>query len=170
MRRLSGRVADGALPLLYPPELFRSARADIVGALIEAGRSPTAFDLPACIWVSVGEPEAARRALAEKLAYYGPSISAAQLSSAGLTPADFEPAAKLAHTGDVKSAVHLISEQMLSLGVAGSVDDVVGRCLGLQEMGAEHISFGPPLGPDVLDAVELLGREVVPALGGRPGT
>jgi 5,10-methylenetetrahydromethanopterin reductase len=27
-----------------------------------------------------------------------------------------------------------------------------------------HLSFGPPLGPDPLRAVELLGREVLPAL------
>jgi len=50
---------------------------------------------------------------------------------------------------------------MLSLGIAGSPDQVVERCRGL---GAEHISFGTPLGPDLQAAVRILGRDVIPRL------
>ena len=32
----------------------------------------------------------------------------------------------------------------------------------LAQAGARHLSFGPPLGPDPLAAVRLLGREVLP--------
>jgi len=40
----------------------------------------------------------------------------------------------------------------------------VQRCRNLQSMGATHLSFGPPLGPDPLAAVRILGEDVVPAL------
>ena len=33
-------------------------------------------------------------------------------------------------------------------------------------MGARHLSFGPPLGPDPLEAIEALGREVLPHFRG----
>ncbi|MQA06584.1 MAG: LLM class flavin-dependent oxidoreductase [Streptosporangiales bacterium] len=164
MRRLSGAVADGALPLLYPPEQYAAARDDVRAGCREAGRDPAAFDLPACIWVSVGAERPARRALAEKLAYYGPSISEVQLAAAGLTPQQFEPAARYAQVGEMEKAVELIDDQMLTLGVAGSPDQVLERCRGLVALGAEHISFGPPLGPDVHTAIELLGRDVIPDL------
>lgn len=163
MLRMTGGCADGALPLLYPPEHFPLARAQVLEGLDAAGRDRTAFDLPACFWVSVGsDREAARSALGNKLAYYGPSISAPLLAESGLTPGDFEAAAERAQQG--LDAMDLLDERMLRLGVAGDTEDVIDRCRGLQRMGAEHVSFGPPLGPDPVAAVRLLGEQVLPAL------
>ncbi|GGM13950.1 LLM class flavin-dependent oxidoreductase [Nakamurella endophytica] len=166
MLRMAGEVADGALPLLYPPERFRTA-VDAVQAgrtaATHAGGTARPFDLPACFWVSVsGDGTAGRDALAEKLAYYGPSISPVLLADAGLTPEDFLPAAALAQSG--RPAARLVDDRMLALGIAGDPAAVVARCRALQERGATHLSFGPPLGPDPVAALALLGREVLPAL------
>jgi 5,10-methylenetetrahydromethanopterin reductase len=160
MLEMAGRHADGALPLLYPPERYPTAREHVLAGAAHASR---AFDLPACFWVSVsGDPAAARAALAEKLAYYGPSISGTVLASAGLEPTDFAAAASLAHAG--RAAAQLIDDRMLSLGVAGDVGDVLRRCQALCSLGARHLSFGPPLGPDPVAAIQLLGGQVLPAL------
>jgi 5,10-methylenetetrahydromethanopterin reductase len=121
------------------------------------------FDLPACFWVSVSDdPQTARIALAEKLAYYGPSISASMLAAVGLRPQDFAPAARLAHDGH--AAAQLIDDRMLSLGVAGDAAEVLARCEMLYRLGARHLSFGPPLGPDPAVAIRLLGEQVLPAM------
>jgi 5,10-methylenetetrahydromethanopterin reductase len=53
---------------------------------------------------------------------------------------------------------------MLALGVAGSAADVLARCRALYRLGARHLSFGPPLGPDPVTAIRLLGEQVLPAL------
>ena len=58
---------------------------------------------------------------------------------------------------------------MLSLGIAGDAGDVIARCRGLRDMGASHLSFGPPLGPDPVTAIGLLGERVLPALRALPG-
>ena len=50
--------------------------------------------------------------------------------------------------------------------IAGDADAVVARCTGLLADGATHLSFGPPLGPDPLAAVQLLGSAVLPRLRG----
>jgi len=34
----------------------------------------------------------------------------------------------------------------------------------LRRLGARHLSFGPPLGPDPVAAIRLLGDEVLPVL------
>ena len=169
MLAMAGRLADGALPLLYPPEHFVAARAQVRSGLSAAGRDPARFDLPACIWVSLSaDRSAGRAALAEKLAYYGPSISPYLLAEVGLTPADFLPAAALAQRGRGAEAAALIDDRMLRLGIAGDEADVVARCRSLRALGAEHVSFGPPLGPDPLPAVRMLGERVMPAVDAAP--
>jgi 5,10-methylenetetrahydromethanopterin reductase len=160
MLAMAGAHADGALPLLYPPERFAVARASVLAGAAPAGRE---VDLPACFWVSLSaDPSRARDALAEKLAYYGSSFSAPMLAEAGLAPADFDRAARLAHTG--QQAAALIDDRMLSLGIAGDATEVIARCRVLLALGARHLSFGPPLGPDPVAAIGLLGSQVLPAL------
>lgn len=58
----------------------------------------------------------------------------------------------------------LIDDRMLALGVAGGAADVLARCRALRRLGARHLSFGPPLGPDPVVAIRLLGEAVLPAL------
>lgn len=158
MLRMAGGHADGVLPLLYPPERYAYAREHVL-----AGADGRVIDFPACFWVSLSaDREAARAALAEKLAYYGPSISAPMLATAGLRPSDFDQAARLAHDGQPAAA--LIDDRMLSLGVAGDAGDVLDRCRSLHRLGVTHFSFGPPLGPDPVAAIALLGAQVLPTL------
>jgi 5,10-methylenetetrahydromethanopterin reductase len=162
MLQMAGQHADGVLPLLYPPERYAAVRQQVQAG---AERTHREVDLPACFWVSLSsDPAAARTALAEKLAYYGPSISVPILADAGLRPQDFAAAARLAHGG--QEAAQLIDDRMLSLGVAGDAADVLARCRMLYRLGARHLSFGPPLGPDPLTAIRLLGEQVLPALAG----
>jgi 5,10-methylenetetrahydromethanopterin reductase len=51
---------------------------------------------------------------------------------------------------------------MLRIGVVGTAQELVPRLEKLVSLGARHLSFGPPLGPDPLAAIELLGRDVLP--------
>jgi 5,10-methylenetetrahydromethanopterin reductase len=53
---------------------------------------------------------------------------------------------------------------MLALGVAGDTADVLARCRVLRRLDAKHLSFGPPLGPDPVAAIRLLGEAVLPVL------
>jgi 5,10-methylenetetrahydromethanopterin reductase len=161
MLALIGEVADGGLPLLYPPESYGEAAAHIARGLDGAGRRADDVDIAACIWVSVDEdPGRAQRPLAEKLAYYGASFAPHTLARVGVEPAALAGLRDL----DPDGAVAALPPAMLSLGVAGAPDDVVARCRALLDAGARHVSFGPPLGPDPLTAVNLLGGRVLPAL------
>jgi 5,10-methylenetetrahydromethanopterin reductase len=165
MLALGGEVADGVLALLYPPEHYPVALGQVAEGRRRAGREPGSVDVPACVWVSVDEDgERAAKPLAEKLAFYGTAFAPYLLARAGLSREDFMPAAAAQLRGDSGEAVRLVTPKMLRLGIAGTPDDVVERCAGLVEQGATHLSFGPPLGPDPLRAVELLGRKVVPRL------
>src|SRR5215813_195997 len=50
MLRAIGRVADGGLPLLFPPEHFATAIGFIKQGLADGGRALNEVDVAACIW------------------------------------------------------------------------------------------------------------------------
>jgi 5,10-methylenetetrahydromethanopterin reductase len=166
MLHLAGRLADGALPLLLPPDRYLYAAARINEGARQSGRDPHSIDVAACIWCSLDDDKArAERALAAKIAYYGASFSPDLLAGISLTVRDFHSIQQAMSEGHSERAIDLVTPAMLSLGVAGGVDEIVEACARLGAAGARHISFGPPLGPHPAQAVAVLGKRVLPALG-----
>jgi 5,10-methylenetetrahydromethanopterin reductase len=164
MLRSIGRFADGGLPLLFPPEHFSAAIGYIREGLAESGRSEDDVDVAACIWCSVADDrQAAESVLRDKVAYYGHSLSPLILQALGVERSEFEPIqAALMVDRDPLRARSMVTPAMLRIGVVGSPADLIPRLEALVSMGARHLSFGPPLGPDPLAAIALLGREVLP--------
>ena len=159
-----GEVADGGLPLLFPPEHFANVLPHVERGLARAKRSLDDIDLAACIWCSVSDDkQAAEAMLADKIAYYGHAMSPMLLAQLGLSQADFEPIRRLYHvTGDKQSAREMVTPQMLRVGIAGTAETLIERLDGLAALGVRHFSFGPPLGPDILAAINTIGSDVIP--------
>jgi 5,10-methylenetetrahydromethanopterin reductase len=162
MLGLAGEMADGVLPLLFPPEHFFT-----VTPLVDVGialRSTTLseLDFATCIWVSLSvDREAAKRTLAQKIAYYGSSLGPLILAQLGLTLEDFSPIQHALNVErDEAKALAMVDERMLRIGIVGQPSDVISRLEPLVAAGAQHLSFGPPLGPDPLEAVTLLGQVI----------
>jgi 5,10-methylenetetrahydromethanopterin reductase len=65
---------------------------------------------------------------------------------------------------DLARAATMVTDTMLRIGIAGPPEAVVERLRPLVEAGVRHVSLGPPLGPDPVRAVALLGRHVLPRL------
>jgi len=162
MLALTGELADGALPLLFPPEHYYGVQPLIAAG--EAQRDPAlgALDFAACIWVSLAEDHAAaRRVLAQKVAYYGHALGPLLWARLGLVRADFNAIEQaMMVERDEEKAINLVDARMLRIGVVGGAAEVIKRLEPLVAAGATHLSFGPPLGPDRLAAVEIL-RQVV---------
>lgn len=168
MLGMAGELADGALPLLFPPEHYPLASQQVLDGVRRAGRDAKSVDVAACIWCSIDDDRtAAEQALAAKIAYYGASFSPYLLARSSLSVDDFRLIQQAMSDGDVDRATGLVTPRMLGLGIAGNARDVADRCTRLVDSGARHISFGPPLGPDPERALALIAREVVPALQGR---
>lgn len=165
MLEFAGAEADGVIALALPPEHYSAARERIEVGARSAGRELDSLDVPACVWLSLdADKGAAERALALKLAYYGTAFSPYLLAQGGLQQSDFAASDAALRAGDVDAAVAAITPAMLRLGIAGDPAAVIERCDDLIARGARHLSFGPPLGPDPVAAVRLLGREVLDPL------
>jgi 5,10-methylenetetrahydromethanopterin reductase len=164
MLRAIGEVADGGLPLLFPPEHYETVVRYVREGAARAGRSIDELDLAACVWCSISpDRAAAEAALADKVAYYGHALGDLILDRLGLRREDFAPIeAALQRDRDPARARSLVTPQMLRIGIVGTAADAIERLEGLVAMGARHLSFGPPLGPDPLAAIEALGSDVLP--------
>ncbi len=164
MLRAIGSHADGGLPLLFPPEHYSNVRLLIDEGAASADRDPHTIDVAACIWCSVAPTQAEAEApLREKIAYYGHAMSPTVLSQLGLTQADFADIEHAVMTeNDLQKAARMVTPDMLRIGIACTPDALIERLEGLAALGVSHISFGPPLGPDPRDTLELLGETVIP--------
>jgi len=162
MLALAGEMADGVLPLLFPPEHYFGVVPLVEQGLPQRDLSLGELDFAACIWVSLSEDtESAKRVLARKIAYYGHALGPLILDRLGLTREDFAPIEQaMMVERDEEKAISLVDERMLRIGVVGQPGDVIQRLEPLVDAGASHLSFGPPLGPDPLEAVRLLGAVI----------
>jgi len=169
MLRLAGEVADGVLPLLFPPEHFATVRPLVEEGAAAAYRSMETLDLAACIWVSLSDDYAAAEAvLRDKIAYYGAGFGPLIFDRLGVTKEDFAPIEHAIQTErDPLKARALVNDKMLRIGIVGTSANLIERLETLVAMGARHLSFGPPLGPDPIEAVRIIGQTVIPHFAGR---
>ncbi len=159
-----GAIADGGLPLLFPPEHYATVLPHIERGLARAGRSRDDIDLAACIWCSVSADQTAAEAtLADKIAYYGHAMSPLILRQLGLARGDFEQIRRACHVErDLAAARKLVTPRMMRIGIAGTTAALNNRLERLVDLGVRHLSFGPPLGPDIPAAIQAIGRDVIP--------
>lgn len=164
MLRLTGELADGGLPLLFPPEHYANILPYVREGLAQGGRTLESLDLAACVWCSISEDRAAAEyALREKIAYYGHALSPLIWEALGVQAADFAPIEQAAMVeGDLKKAAALVTPPMLRIGILGGAHDLIERLEGLVALGVRHLSLGPPLSDDPYKMIELVGREVIP--------
>ncbi len=169
MLRLAGEMADGVLPLLFPPEHYETVQPLIAEGATSAGRSVDEVDIAACVWCSVSNDRvAAENALKDKIAYYGHALSPLIRRRLGVTQADFRPIEHALMTErDLPRARSLVDERMLRIGIVGTPEELIPRLEHLVSLGVKHLSFGPPLGPDPIEAVEGIGRVVIPHFQGQ---
>lgn len=162
MLALSGELADGALPLLFPPEHYFDVQPYLNKGVACRDPSLPPLDLAACIWVSLSQDrDAARRVLAQKIAYYGHALGPLIWDRLGLVREDFSEIERaMMVERDEERAIALVDERMLRIGIVGGAHEVIERLEPIVAAGATHLSFGPPLGPDRFEAVTLLGEVV----------
>lgn len=164
MLRAIGEIADGGLPLLFPPEHYETVLPYIQEGAAKAGRNLSQIDIAACIWCCIGDDDDPLR---EKIAYYGHALSPLIWDRLGLTRDDFAPIEHAVMTErDMEKAKSLVTPAMLQIGIVGTTKDIIIRMENLVRLGVTHLSFGPPLGRDLLAAVEALGRDVIPYFRG----
>jgi 5,10-methylenetetrahydromethanopterin reductase len=164
MARMAGSVAPGikadcVATATYLGELGRQMREGAAAS----GRDPASLELivgPLCCISR--DRERAERAIREMLALLQPFLAPMTFNE-GITPESIADTAAVFNAGDVPRAASMVSERAVrAFSLTGTPADVIPQIEALIDAGATNIAFGPPLGPDFAEALELLATEVVP--------
>ena len=163
MLELIGEIADGGLPLLFPPEYFDTVMGHISDGAKRAGRSVEDIDVVGCIWFSVSkDPEKAKDALRNLVSFYGPHLAPEMIAKIGLSPSDFDPIREANAARDPEKARSLITDEMADIAIHGTPEDCIRRLEKRVARGLTHVRFGPPLGPDPAETIRLIGEKIIP--------
>lgn len=159
---LMGEVADGGLPILFPPETAPFVRGHLETGAARAGRTLENFDYAACVWWSIAETRReAEDALRYLVAYYGPSLRAETLAPISLTPADFDTVRVAWQAGDMQQAMAQLTPNMFRLAIYGEPDEMLSRLRWLETQGVTQINIGPPLGPNIERSLRQTAKTVI---------
>jgi 5,10-methylenetetrahydromethanopterin reductase len=163
MLELTGEIAEGGLPLLFPPEYIEDVLKHISTGAIRAGRRLEDLDVVGCIWFSVSrDPKLAIDALRKLIPFYGPHLAEEMIGKVGLTLQDFDLIKEALSERDYKKAQSLMTEEMAQIAIYGTPDKCIERIEKLIKKGLTHVRFGPPLGPDPKESIRLIGEEIIP--------
>jgi len=164
MCQLAGEIASGVKSDgMWNPDYVKIVRENVAIGARRAGRDPTEVEIvagPLCAIASDRESAqaAARRALSVYLPYLHPMTEVA-----GIPPEEIRRVRAAAATGDFQRGASYVSELSIrKCSVTGTPEDVIPQIEAMAAAGVTHVAFGHPLGPDFDEALDLLGREVLP--------
>ena len=149
-------------PGIWAPDFFRDVQRR---ARVAAGRDD--FRVGCDVWISIGDDREEARAMGRRilaqflpLRVFEPQVTFFEIDEAEVAAVRDRMAA-----GDVAAAARHVSDRTLDTFVAnGNAADVVSGLEGLLEAGPSTVTFSGRLGPDPDRALELLGRDVLPAV------
>lgn len=149
-------------PGMWAPGFFRDVQRRAREAAGDQG-----FRVGCDVWISLGDDRDEARALGRRiLAQFLPlPVFRPHVEFQRIDPVEIAAVGAAMRSGDVDAAARLVSDGTLDTFVAaGTVADVVVGLERLLEAGPSTVTFSGRLGPDPDRALELLGREVLPAV------
>ncbi|MDS0280586.1 5,10-methylenetetrahydromethanopterin reductase [Haloarcula onubensis] len=157
MTKMAAKHADGALYNGSHPKDLAWAREQ-VDSMAEDRVAESEFDLAAYASVSVAEDaDAAREAARPPVAFVTAGSPPPVLDRHGIDREVASDIGDAISAGEFEDAFGLVTEPMLdAFCIAGTPADVAERTEALREY-ADSVVFASPLGPDVEDAIALLG-------------
>ena len=167
MCRMAGGLADevkaGAMwSAIYARYMWEHISA---GAQ-QAARDPEAIKLVLGPLTSIAQDHAEAKAFARRtLAFYLLYLDLAPMPEfVGVEAAEIERVQAATARGDIDEATHCVSDLSLdNFSLYGTPHDCIAQIERmLDETPVKRIEFGMPHGPDELEAIRLLGEQVLP--------
>ena len=164
MCQLAGEIAQGVKSDgLWNPGYVEIIKENIAIGAARVNRDPGEVEIIAGPLSSISSDRelakaTARRVLAVYLPYLRPMTDVA-----GISEEEINKVRAAAATGDFDRGAGHVSDLSISrCSVTGTPDDVIPQIEAMIAAGVNHVAFGHCLGPDFDEALDLLGREVLP--------
>lgn len=164
MCQLAGEIAEGVKSDgLWNPDYVKIIRENIEIGAARVNRNPDEVEIIAGPLSSISADrdkakETARRVLAVYLPYLRPMTDVA-----GISEEEINKVREAASTGDFEKGASYISDlSVAKCSVTGTANDVIEQIEEMVDAGVTHVAFGHCLGPNFDEALDILGKEVLP--------
>lgn len=164
MCQLAGEIAGGVKSDgLWNPDYVKIIRENIEIGAARVNRNPDEVEIIAGPLSSISADrekarETARRVLAVYLPYLRPMTDVA-----GISEEEIHKVREAASTGDFEKGASYISDlSVAKCSVTGTANDVIEQIEEMVDAGVTHVAFGHCLGPNFDEALDLLGKKVLP--------
>lgn len=164
MCQLAGEIASGVKSDgLWNPDYVRIIKENIAIGAKRAGRNPAEIDIIAGPLSSISADGERARATARKvLAVYLPYLRP-MTDVAGISEEEIQQVRSAASVGDFDRGASFVSDlSVAKCSVTGTPHEVIEQIEAMADAGVTHVAFGHCLGPDFNEALELLGKVVLP--------
>jgi 5,10-methylenetetrahydromethanopterin reductase len=167
MLELSGELADGVqLGAITSPAYARWAWERMVVGAGRVSRDASQLDLSANVLVSVSsDPVAARNSVRSVLAYYLHRVEGVVVETSGADPEDVQRVRSAVATSGIRAGAAAVTDHLIDVfAAAGTPEWVAYRLRDFAESGVRGLLAWYVIGPDPNEGLELLAREVAPAV------
>ncbi len=164
MCQLAGEIAEGVKSDgLWNPDYVKIIRENIEIGAARVNRNPDEVEIIAGPLSSIcadreKAKETARKVLAVYLPYLRPMTDVA-----GISEDEINKVREAASTGDFEKGASYISDlSVAKCSVTGTANDVIEQIEEMVDAGVTHVAFGHCLGPNFDEALDILGKQVLP--------
>jgi len=164
MLRLAGELGDGALVNASHPRDFEFA----VKLLKEgnSGRDFSQFDVGAYTSFSIAKSRAEAVAAARPVVAFITAGSPPDVLERHGIPQEDITRLNEAFKKGFKQAVQEVTDDMITaFSICGTPEDCIEQIHELIRAGVTQIVVGSPIGPDRTEAIKLVGKDIIPAMG-----
>jgi alkanesulfonate monooxygenase SsuD/methylene tetrahydromethanopterin reductase-like flavin-dependent oxidoreductase (luciferase family) len=160
-------VSEVRIDTLWNPSYLPVISKAIAYGARRAGRNPSDVRIAVGPQTSISrDREAARKCVRKTLPDYMSYPPFMVMASAvGVDSNEIDAVRQATRKNDYESAENLISDHTIdNFTASGTPEDIIRGAKIMIDHGASHISFCHPHGPNVQEAIHLIGREVIPSL------
>ena len=163
---LAGEVADGVSINSSHEGDVRDALSNVEKGFERASRTKGAFDFAVYTIFSVNEdPLEAEKAVRPVVAFIVAGSHPSILERHGITPEKASKIGRFIAKERWNDALSLITPAMIeTFSICGTTQNTLDRLHRLAKLGITQIVFGSPIGPSVRKSMELIRRDILPAI------
>ncbi len=164
MLEMAGKIGDGVLVnASHPSDIGYAVKTANAGAAA-AGRKPEDLDVAAYTSFSISDDaKKAAKAAAPVVAFIVAGSAPPVLEKHGINPAKADEIRNALKAGNFPAAIGAVTPQMMeAFSICGTPQTCIAKITELKKIGIGQFVCGSPIGPNVKQAIDLIGQKIIP--------
>jgi len=164
MLEMAGKIGDGVLVNASHPSDIGFAVKMAGEGIKQAGRKPEEVDIAAYTSFSISEDaKKATKAATPVVAFIVAGSAPAVLEKHGINPGKADEIRNALKAGNFPAAIGAVTPAMIdAFSICGTPDTCMTKIAELKKIGIGQFVCGSPIGPNVKQAIDLIGEKIIP--------